>query len=86
MLHTHTLFVPHKLYCYFVQSTISFLYHMQGDILFLHMSKDPIRAGEIVVFNVDVSVLSVVMIFNERVRLMHVGGFTICWNRMPALQ
>lgn len=28
---------------------------MQGDILFLHMSKDPIRAGEIVVFNVDVS-------------------------------
>ncbi|GFY99762.1 peptidase S24/S26A/S26B/S26C family protein [Actinidia rufa] len=25
-----------------------------GDILFLHMSKDPIRAGEIVVFNVDV--------------------------------
>ncbi|PQM41756.1 signal peptidase complex catalytic subunit SEC11A [Prunus yedoensis var. nudiflora] len=24
-----------------------------GDILFLHMSKDPIRAGEIVVFNVD---------------------------------
>lgn len=29
----------------------------QGDILFLHMSKDPIRAGEIVVFNVDVSYL-----------------------------
>lgn len=28
---------------------------MQGDILFLHMSNDPIRAGEIVVFNVDVS-------------------------------
>jgi hypothetical protein len=27
----------------------------QGDILFLHMSKDPIRTGEIVVFNVDVS-------------------------------
>lgn len=27
---------------------------MQGDILFLHMGKDPIRAGEIVVFNVDV--------------------------------
>ncbi|XP_018823525.1 signal peptidase complex catalytic subunit SEC11C-like isoform X1 [Juglans regia] len=25
----------------------------RGDILFLHMSKDPIRAGEIVVFNVD---------------------------------
>ncbi|KZV29596.1 cell division control protein 48 C isoform 1 [Dorcoceras hygrometricum] len=25
----------------------------KGDILFLHMSKDPIRAGEIVVFNVD---------------------------------
>ncbi|KAL6528054.1 hypothetical protein OROHE_015004 [Orobanche hederae] len=25
----------------------------RGDILFLHMSNDPIRAGEIVVFNVD---------------------------------
>jgi len=31
--------------------------NVQGDILFLHMSKDPIRAGEIVVFNVDVSFL-----------------------------
>ncbi|GJM87431.1 hypothetical protein PR202_ga03383 [Eleusine coracana subsp. coracana] len=26
----------------------------RGDILFLHMKKDPIRTGEIVVFNVDV--------------------------------
>ncbi|XP_048227606.1 signal peptidase complex catalytic subunit SEC11C-like isoform X1 [Ricinus communis] len=25
----------------------------RGDILFLHMSKDPIRIGEIVVFNID---------------------------------
>lgn len=25
----------------------------RGDILFIHMSKDPIRAGEIVVFNVE---------------------------------
>ncbi|MQM15648.1 hypothetical protein Taro_048598 [Colocasia esculenta] len=25
----------------------------RGDILFLHMSKDPIRAGDIVVYNVD---------------------------------
>ncbi|XP_026660126.2 signal peptidase complex catalytic subunit SEC11A-like isoform X2 [Phoenix dactylifera] len=25
----------------------------RGDILFLHMNQDPIRAGEIVVFNVD---------------------------------
>ncbi|CAI9766081.1 unnamed protein product [Fraxinus pennsylvanica] len=25
----------------------------RGDILFLHMSRDPIRAGEIVVYNVD---------------------------------
>ncbi|KMZ64088.1 Signal peptidase complex catalytic subunit Sec11 [Zostera marina] len=25
----------------------------RGDILFLHMGKDPIRAGEIVVFNID---------------------------------
>lgn len=31
------------------------IYFMQGDILFLHMSDGPIRAGEIVVFNVDVS-------------------------------
>jgi hypothetical protein len=30
-------------------------FFMQGDILFLHMSKDPIRTGEIVVFNVDVT-------------------------------
>lgn len=27
---------------------------LQGDILFLHMSKDPIRAGDIVVYNIDV--------------------------------
>lgn len=27
---------------------------LQGDILFLRMTKDPIRTGEIVVFNVDV--------------------------------
>ncbi|XP_013625840.1 PREDICTED: signal peptidase complex catalytic subunit SEC11C-like isoform X3 [Brassica oleracea var. oleracea] len=31
----------------------------RGDILFLHMSKDPIRAGEIVVFNIDVITLQV---------------------------
>lgn len=30
---------------------------MQGDILFLHMREDPIRAGEIVVFNIEVSIL-----------------------------
>lgn len=29
----------------------------QGDILFLRMSKDPIRAGEIVVFNVEVGIV-----------------------------
>ena len=29
----------------------------RGDILFLHMNRDPIRAGEIVVFNVDVCFL-----------------------------
>ncbi|KAJ0639366.1 putative signal peptidase I [Helianthus annuus] len=27
--------------------------HYQGDILFLRMGEDPIRAGEIVVFNID---------------------------------
>lgn len=29
-------------------------FHLQGDILFLHMGRDPIRAGDIVVYNVDV--------------------------------
>lgn len=33
-------------------------YLVQGDILFLHMNKDPIRAGEIVVYNVEVSLVS----------------------------
>ncbi|PRQ46399.1 putative signal peptidase I [Rosa chinensis] len=32
----------------------------RGDILFLHMSKDPIRAGEIVVFNVDGRIIPIV--------------------------
>ncbi|KAK7281635.1 hypothetical protein RIF29_09796 [Crotalaria pallida] len=27
---------------------------LQGDIMFLHMSKEPIRAGDIVVFSIDV--------------------------------
>ncbi|KAF9689957.1 hypothetical protein SADUNF_Sadunf01G0146100 [Salix dunnii] len=31
----------------------NYIHFLQGDILFLHMSKDPIRAGEIVVFNID---------------------------------
>nr|CAB3451572.1 unnamed protein product [Digitaria exilis] len=31
----------------------------RGDILFLHMNKDPIRAGEIVVYNVDYVVIGV---------------------------
>ncbi|GJN05381.1 hypothetical protein PR202_ga23002 [Eleusine coracana subsp. coracana] len=29
------------------------VFAFEGDILFLHMSKEPIRTGEIVVFNVD---------------------------------
>ncbi|KAG5020099.1 hypothetical protein JHK87_015954 [Glycine soja] len=29
----------------------------RGDILFLHMSKDPIRAGDIVVYNLDVCII-----------------------------
>ena len=32
---------------------------MQGDILFLYMNKDPVRAGEIVVFN-DVRFISAI--------------------------
>ncbi|WOG93200.1 hypothetical protein DCAR_0312481 [Daucus carota subsp. sativus] len=38
---------------------------LQGDILFLHMSKDPIRAGEIVVFNIDVCAIIVLIYFHE---------------------
>jgi hypothetical protein len=38
----------------FFNVSMSLFSSMQGDILFLHMSKDPIRTGEIVVFNVDV--------------------------------
>lgn len=38
---------------------------MQGDILFLHMSKDPIRTGEIVVFNIDVSATLVSFYFYQ---------------------
>lgn len=34
---------------------------LQGDILFLHMNKEPIRAGEIVVFNVDVCPLNITL-------------------------
>ncbi|XP_066167592.1 uncharacterized protein [Oryza sativa Japonica Group] len=36
----------------------------RGDILFLHMSKDPIRTGEIVVFNVDVSLTETFLSFS----------------------
>lgn len=35
------------------KATILLYLLMQGDILFLHMSNAPIRAGEIVVFNID---------------------------------
>jgi hypothetical protein len=31
---------------------------LQGDILFLTMSKDPIRSGDIVVFNIDVCAIN----------------------------
>ncbi|KAG6792254.1 hypothetical protein POTOM_001398 [Populus tomentosa] len=36
-----------------LECLINYIHFLQGDILFLHMSKDPIRTGEIVVFNVD---------------------------------
>lgn len=32
----------------------NYILYYQGDILFLRMGEDPIRAGEIVVFNIDV--------------------------------
>ena len=56
----YLLLTPHVLF----NTILSHLSHLitamytvvQGDILFLHMSKDPIRTGEIVVFNVDVSI------------------------------
>ncbi|URD87655.1 signal peptidase [Musa troglodytarum] len=38
----------------------------RGDILFLHMSTDPIRAGEIVVFNVDGREIPIVHRVHER--------------------
>lgn len=46
---------------FFGEEIVVIQYHgsmLQGDILFLHMNNNPIRAGEIVVFNVDVSKLS----------------------------
>jgi signal peptidase len=44
----------------------------RGDILFLHMSKDPIRTGEIVVFNVDGREIPIV----HRVIKVHERGDT----------
>ncbi|WVZ21486.1 hypothetical protein V8G54_008808 [Vigna mungo] len=35
----------------------------RGDILFLHMSKDPIRAGDIVVYNIDVCTIILFLLF-----------------------
>ncbi|KAI8010370.1 Signal peptidase complex catalytic subunit SEC11C [Camellia lanceoleosa] len=49
----------------------------QGDILFLHMSKDPNRAGEIVVFNVDGREIPIVhrvikvILFSEKLFASH---------------
>ncbi|KAG6496085.1 hypothetical protein ZIOFF_043933 [Zingiber officinale] len=45
----------------------------RGDILFLHMSKDPIRAGEIVVFNVDVSasIVNVDITMGREIPIVH---------------
>lgn len=49
---------------FFLDLTLSLTF-FQGDILFLHMSKDPIRAGEIVVFNVDVRCISITYYFGN---------------------
>ena len=43
------------IYSIWSECLINYIHFLQGDILFLHMGKDPIRTGEIVVFNVDVS-------------------------------
>lgn len=49
----------------------------QGDILFLHMSKDPIRTGEIVVFNIDVGspLLLISQVYNSFARNIS----TVCY-------
>ncbi|KAJ4708285.1 Signal peptidase I [Melia azedarach] len=51
----------------------------RGDILFLHMSKDPIRAGEIVVFNVkgrDIPIVHRVIEVHEHQRTDEVDILT----------
>uniref|UniRef100_A0A0D9WP66 Signal peptidase complex catalytic subunit SEC11 n=1 Tax=Leersia perrieri TaxID=77586 RepID=A0A0D9WP66_9ORYZ len=54
----------------------------RGDILFLHMSKDPIRTGEIVVFNVDGREIPIVHRVIKAITIlemidfcMHMGSF-----------
>ncbi|KAM3403718.1 hypothetical protein ACQJBY_007068 [Aegilops geniculata] len=42
----------------------------RGDILFLHMSKEPIRTGEIVVFNIDVSPTRL-LYFGREIPIVH---------------
>uniref|UniRef100_A0A0D3GF87 Signal peptidase complex catalytic subunit SEC11 n=2 Tax=Oryza TaxID=4527 RepID=A0A0D3GF87_9ORYZ len=65
----------------------------RGDILFLHMSKDPIRTGEIVVFNVDGReipivhrVIKVITILGMTDFCMHMGSFgfsnIILWGEL----
>lgn len=49
-------------------STFTFF---QGDILFLHMSNESIRTGEIVVFNVDVCGPDIIYIFGNIVFLIY---------------
>ncbi|KAI9192552.1 hypothetical protein LWI28_024616 [Acer negundo] len=51
----------------------------RGDILFLHMSKDPIRAGEIVVFNIqgrDIPIVHRVIEVHERQKTREVDILT----------
>ncbi|CAN6573165.1 unnamed protein product [Malus baccata var. baccata] len=47
----------------------------RGDILFLHMSKEPIRAGEIVVFNIDGREIPIVHRVIKEITILGMTGF-----------
>uniref|UniRef100_A0A0E0HNY6 Signal peptidase complex catalytic subunit SEC11 n=1 Tax=Oryza nivara TaxID=4536 RepID=A0A0E0HNY6_ORYNI len=58
----------------------------RGDILFLHMSKDPIRTGEIVVFNVDGREIPIVHRVIKNSFLPYVGWVTIIMTEKPIIK
>ncbi|TQD96961.1 hypothetical protein C1H46_017441 [Malus baccata] len=54
----------------------------RGDILFLHMSKEPIRAGEIVVFNIDLWILRT----HETLKYLYKGQIIFSFGHGGACQ